>query len=213
MPNDVHSDHHKVVRQYAHHVRWYDRRFAEYLDATLGVALDMMALTGTERILDVACGTGELERRIVEQFPHQYIRGVDLSDHMLAVAEQKVGRFPNVQLEKADSRTLPFPDAHFDIVVSCSAFHYMREPQRVINEFARVTAPGGRVIVLDWCRDFLMAKCYHLFRRVFFPAHYNVYGLTQMQALMQTAGLTPTQHRLFSVIGFWKMMCVEARKS
>lgn len=202
----------KVITSYARMASIYDRRFGTYVARTITTALEMLQLNGTERILDVACGTGELERRILEHHPQQPIWGIDLTEEMLVAAREKLAGFPNIQLERADSRYLPFPDAHFDIVVTLSAFHYMREPQRVVNEFARVVRPGGRVVVLDWCRDFLFAQLYHLMRKVFFPQHYRVYHLAELHQLMHDAGLTPTTHRLFTVLGIWKMMCVESCK-
>ncbi|MBI4236978.1 MAG: class I SAM-dependent methyltransferase [Deltaproteobacteria bacterium] len=203
----------KVITSYARMASVYDRRFRGYIARTISTALEMLQLTGTERILDVACGTGELERRILEVHPQQPIWGIDLTEEMLVAAREKLGEVPNIQWERADSRYLPFPDAHFDIVVTLSAFHYMREPQRVVNEFARVVRPGGRVVVLDWCRDFLFAQLYHLMRKVFFPQHYRVYHLAEMQQLMRDAGLTPADYRQFTVLGMWKMMCVEGKKA
>lgn len=205
--------HQTVVQSYAKQAHKYDRRFKNYLEGTLSVALDFMKLTGSEKILDVACGTGELEIRIFKQFPNQSIVGVDVSEDMLRQAAEKIGVQKNLILKAADSRELPFNDNQFDIVVTCSAFHYMREPEKVLKEFARVLKPGGRVILLDWCRDFLNGKIYHYFRKIFFPAHYDVYGLEQMKEMMRAAGLNPIAEKTFKVETIWRMMCVEARKS
>lgn len=204
--------HNDVIKSYERQATQYDRRFAGYIDHTLGVALEMLQLRGTEKILDVACGTGELERRVTRAFPQMHMVGFDLSDAMLAEAKNKLAAFPNVQWQQGDSRQLPFPDNQFDIVISCSALHYMRDPQIVMREFARVTRPGGRVVILDWCRDFLFAKLYHYFRSATVPAHHNVYRLREMYELMRNAGLQPTRTRTFTTLMLWKMMCVEATK-
>ncbi len=204
--------HEEVVQSYAKQAHKYDRRFKNYLEGSLGAALEMMRLTGKERILDVACGTGELERRILEHFPHQPICGVDVSQHMLNLAQAKLAQYPHLEFKQADSRHLPQDRGSFDLVVTCSAFHYMREPEKVLAEISRVLVPGGRFIIVDWCRDFLFGKLYHYFRSAFFPAHYDVYGLRQMKEMMLEAGLQPQNHQTFTVRFIWKMMCVEGVK-
>lgn len=198
----------KVASAYSRHVHYYDRRWHRYLDATHRVTIEMLALTGSERILDVACGTGELERHILERFPAQPIWGVDLTDEMLDVAREKLKAFPHVQLEHADCHYLPYPDAHFDIVVTCSAFHYLQDPRRVVSEFARVVRPGGRVMVLDWCRNHLLGKLYNAFRRLFIPSHFHVYTTAEMESLMRGAQLSIAKTRRFTAVGMWKMMSV-----
>lgn len=201
-----------VAAHYAFLAPIYDRIWARYLEATLSRTIAMMALRGNESILDVGCGTGELERRIVQVHPQQPMVGLDLTQAMLVRARAKLAAYPQLQFIEGDSQQLPFPDASFDIVVSCSALHYMRDPQRVIRECARVLRPGGRVIITDWCRDFFMAKLYNAFRKTFIRAHHQVYRLRELQDFLRGAGLAPAQHTTFSIDGIWKMMCVEARK-
>lgn len=169
-------------------------------------------LTGKEKILDVACGTGELERRIFSKFPDQPVWGADISQHMLDLAHEKLGKIDNLVLKQADCQKLPFADGEFDRVVNSSAFHYMREPQLVIDEMARVLKPGGSVIIMDWCWDFLNAKLYHYFRKTFFPAHYRVYSLAEIKSMYEKAGLKVAAVETFSVRLIWKMMCVTGQK-
>lgn len=210
MTSQVH--HHHVVRSYAKQAHKYDRRFKGYLDGTLSVAIEAMDLSGNEKVLDLACGTGELERRLISTYPKLNLTGIDLSEAMLDLARGKLSRHPQVVLKQADSRQIPFPDHSFDIVVSCSAFHYMREPDKVLREIHRVLVKGGRFILIDWCRDFLFAKFYHLFRSAFVPAHYTVYGLEEIQRMMKKGKLKPVSHETFTVQFVWKMMCVEGVK-
>lgn len=207
-----HRDQQAIAAHYARWARNYDRRWAKYSEGVLSVVLEMLALDGSERLLDVACGTGELERRIVRRFPQQRVEGIDLSEEMLAAARSKLVGYPTMHFSTGDSRQLNFPERHFDIVVSCSALHYMREPQRVLQECARVTTPGGRVIIADWCRNYLIATLYNLFRKLLVSAHHHVYTITELQQMMRTAGLQPTRVRTFSVQPYWRMMCVEARR-
>jgi trans-aconitate methyltransferase len=47
----------------------YDRRWRSYEEATLHAALEGISCTGTEHLLDLACGTGELERLLLDRWP------------------------------------------------------------------------------------------------------------------------------------------------
>lgn len=201
-----------VVSAYERWAPIYDWIWRGYLDGTFRVALDALKLTGGERILDVACGTGELERRITHQFPNQAIVGVDITEAMLAVARRKLAGVPNVVFQQATSESLPFPDADFDVVITCSALHYMRHAQQFFHEAARLLKPGGRFIILDWCRDDCRGKFYDTWRRWVFRSHHRVYSSTEVRSFLANAGLTPIAIRQFTILLAWGMMCVEVIK-
>jgi ubiquinone/menaquinone biosynthesis C-methylase UbiE len=62
-------------------------------------------------------------------------------------------------LVTGDMRSLPFPDASFDMIVSSLAIHNIRDPEgrsRAIDEIARALAPGGCVVIADlaWTRTY-----------------------------------------------------------
>ncbi|WP_237418575.1 class I SAM-dependent DNA methyltransferase [Halobacillus litoralis] len=93
-------------------------------------------ITGS-RILDVGCGTGEITHRL-DQEGYQ-MTGVDLSEEMLAVAQQKNPR-SSIQWLKQDMTELEFP-VSFDTVISyCDVFNYLQEPEQVKASFNRVHA-------------------------------------------------------------------------
>lgn len=203
---------HKVVRFYSDFAEKYDRRWRNYLKATLGVALEAIAPAGRERILDVACGTGELERMILERFPSQPVVGIDITEAMLEFARDKCANFPNVKFHQGDSASLMFNSGQFDVVVSCSALHYMREGERFFREAHRVLAPGGRIIIIDWCRDFFFAKLYDLISKIYKRAHHKVYSKSEIISLLENSGFSITKFHTFHVKPYWWMMCVEGRK-
>ena len=64
-----------------------------------------------------------------------------------ALAAEK--RLENVAWQQGDVRSLPWPDASFDIVVTRFSFHHFQEPLTVLREMRRVCRPGGRVVVVD----------------------------------------------------------------
>jgi demethylmenaquinone methyltransferase / 2-methoxy-6-polyprenyl-1,4-benzoquinol methylase len=89
------------------------------------------------RILEVGTGTGSGAALLAERFPHADITAVDLSEEMVRLAREAL---PAVRFEVADAAALPFPDANFDLVVQLNVPVYFRE-------LARVTAPGGRILI------------------------------------------------------------------
>jgi ubiquinone/menaquinone biosynthesis C-methylase UbiE len=95
-----------------------------------------------ERVLDVGCGTGEGTLFLAREFPQARIRGLDLSEEMLAQARAKVGLDPEgrVAFKLGDAAHLPYPDASFDLVAQLNLPPFF-------SELARVLRPGGHVIV------------------------------------------------------------------
>ena len=67
----------------------YDRGWRSFEDSTLRAVLEAIDCQGDERILDVACGTGELERRLLARWPTLHIVAADLSSGMLNQAVEK----------------------------------------------------------------------------------------------------------------------------
>lgn len=209
----THSEHHHVVKEYQRLASIYDWIYRGYIAKTMDVALKILRPNGSERILDVACGTGELERRVMEVHPAQAIVGADLTEAMLVRARTKLAAWPHVVFYQADSAALPFPDASFDCVITCSAFHYMRHPEQVMAEFSRVLAPGGRLILIDWTRDAWQGRFYDWLRKKTVPAHYQVYHSEDVAEMCVQSGLQVDQIKKFSVMWYWRMMAIEAQKS
>jgi demethylmenaquinone methyltransferase/2-methoxy-6-polyprenyl-1,4-benzoquinol methylase len=100
-----------------------------------------LGLSGGSRVIDVACGTGDLCREL-SAAGHRAV-GVDLSFGMLAHARTAV---PLVQ---ADGLRLPFADGVLDGAVSGFALRNVVDLGSLFGELARVVRPGGRVALLE----------------------------------------------------------------
>jgi SAM-dependent methyltransferase len=99
------------------------------------------------RALDVGCGTGVLAARLAEAGYDAV--GLDPSQGMLDVM---AAERPAVEGVRGDGAELPFPDASFDVVTTVAALHHIADQQAVhdtLVEMARVTKPGGRIVVWD----------------------------------------------------------------
>ena len=201
-----------TVRQHYNRLaKIYDRRWRAYVSRTLDFFQAWLELSGTETVLDIACGTGELERRLLREHPAQQIWGVDLSEQMLAIAQDKLHPFPTVSLHRANVSALPFDDHQFDVVVSASAFHYFEDPSLALQEMKRVLKPDGRLVILDWCRDFWACKVCDLVLKLADPVYRQCYTEREFHHLLTTAGFRITDARPVSFGWFWGLMVATVR--
>lgn len=98
------------------------------------------------RALELGCGTGEFLRRVAHSGAE--IRGIDLSQHLLARARVRAAAFPDVSLVCGNAEQLPYPDASFDAVYGSSVLHHLDLP-RALGEVFRVLRPGGRLVCTE----------------------------------------------------------------
>lgn len=98
------------------------------------------------RVLDLASGTGDLALALARALPEAEITAADFSEEMLAIARRK-GVSGTVV---ADALALPFDDGSFDCVTVAFGLRNMADWSAALREMARVLAPGGRLLVLDF---------------------------------------------------------------
>ncbi|MCQ4211662.1 class I SAM-dependent methyltransferase [Streptomyces longispororuber] len=101
-------------------------------DAILG-----LLLAGPRTLLDLACGTGIVTRRLTRPGLRPF--GVDLADGMLRAAAPRL----DGAVARADTRQLPFADGTFDAVTAIWLLHLLDDAAPVVAEAARVLRPGG----------------------------------------------------------------------
>jgi len=106
-------------------------------------------LRGDERVLDVGCGTGALAYALAPLVGE--VVGVDSSEEYLAVAREHAP--PGCTFVAGDAEALPFPYGDFDLVGCLRVLHHVRRPELVVGEIARVTGPGGRILLADQLGD------------------------------------------------------------
>jgi ubiquinone/menaquinone biosynthesis C-methylase UbiE len=188
----------------------YDRRWRRYVNATLDVAFEALSFREGERVLDIPCGTGEFERRALAASPSLQIVGADLSEAMLRQAQGK--RIGAVLWTQADACELPFADASFDRVVCLNSLHYFRDPLAALRDFMRVLRPGGELLLVDWCDDYLSCKLCSLWLRWTDPAFFKIYSLKECRAFVERAGFVIVRAERRRVLRIWGLMRLACRK-
>ncbi len=120
-------------------------------------AVELLGLTGGERVLDICCGAGRHAEAMAEAGFD--VMGVDLSEPLLAEAERRprlAGR-----LVRADVRALPFEnefDAATNLFTSFGYFESDDENRAALRQMAKVLRPGGRLLMDHANRDHVVAN-------------------------------------------------------
>ena len=112
--------------------------------------IDLLPSQRVRRMLDIGTGTGRVLQLLDERVEQGL--GVDLSREMLAVARANLDEpgYAHFSLRQADMYQLPLADNSFDLIVLHMVLHYSHRPADVIAEAARVLAPGGHFLIVDF---------------------------------------------------------------
>ncbi len=141
-------DHGDVRRAYKRWAPVYDRTFGKFVEAAAREAAER-ANRFSGRLLEVGVGTG-LALPLYK--PELQVTGVDLSPDMLERARERAAKAncQNVEaLIEMDAQHLDFEDASFDITVAMFVMTVVPDPVAVMHELARVTRPGGTVLIVN----------------------------------------------------------------
>lgn len=133
-------------------VDWGKGRYeqtAEELEPVAEAVVEMAAPTAGDRVLDVACGTGNAA--LLAAARGADVVGVDSSERLVAVARQRAGEAGLLaEFLVGDALALPVADASFDIVLSVFGVIFAADPAQAVSEVARVLPPGGRAYITAW---------------------------------------------------------------
>jgi ubiquinone/menaquinone biosynthesis C-methylase UbiE len=99
------------------------------------------------QVLELGCGTGNLQRELMRAEGAQLVAGLDASPQMLAITRRKLGASGlSHRLVRAVAQALPFLATSFDSVVATFPSEYIIDPE-TLAELRRVVRPGGRIVV------------------------------------------------------------------
>jgi ArsR family transcriptional regulator len=135
----------------SHAADWDRIRALHVAEADVEAAVSSALGSGPfDLLVDLGTGTG----RMLELFAPRFRRGIglDLSPAMLAYARAKLERagLTHAHVRQGDIYDLPLADRSANAVIMHQVLHFLGDPQRAIREAARVLAPGGRLLIVDF---------------------------------------------------------------
>ena len=117
-------------------------------------AIRSLRLTGVERVLDLCTGTADLAMAAATAQPAAArVVGVDFAGAMLRVGLDKLrrrGLISRISLVRGDATKIPVADAWADAATIGFGIRNVAQPELALRELARVIAPGGRLVILEF---------------------------------------------------------------
>jgi ubiquinone/menaquinone biosynthesis C-methylase UbiE len=135
---------------------WIARAYDQGVQAAFRDILPTLAediftgMEGVRRGLDVGCGPGQFTILLAERSPRAEIWGIDLAPTMIDLARRHAAESAaadRLHFRVADVARLPFPDDHFDAVVSSGSIKHWPDQVSAVREIHRVLVPGGHAFI------------------------------------------------------------------
>ncbi|GAB3788852.1 methyltransferase domain-containing protein [Spirosoma horti] len=112
--------------------------------------VDRIDPSSAGNVLELACGTGRVTKHLAAYFPTTtQLVATDLNPDMIAVAQEKIAS-PNLTWATVDMSSIPYPDGHFDLVISQYGLMFAPDKLQTLIEIRRVLARGGKLIFNTW---------------------------------------------------------------
>jgi SAM-dependent methyltransferase len=141
---------------------WMAGDFGKVALATAQIAAEFVARLGLRpeyRVLDVACGTGNLA--IPAARTAAPVTGVDIATNLLKQARDRAAAENlAVKFAEGDTEQLPFADAQFDVVMSMFGAMFAPRPELTAGELLRVCRPGGLIAMANWTKEGFVGRSF-----------------------------------------------------
>ncbi len=108
--------------------------------------------------MDSGCGSGFTIIELAKKFPSSEFVGIDLSDPLLEIANDKIKceKLVNrIKFLKADVQDVPFPNSYFDFIININMLHLIKSPVKMLNEIERVLKSDGFFFITDLRKSIL----------------------------------------------------------
>jgi ubiquinone/menaquinone biosynthesis C-methylase UbiE len=145
----IHGENVEFWDKIANRYDWFTLRFIRGYASLIRRILD--DLSDTERILEVAAGTGLIAIELAKRAG--WVEAIDFSSRMIEIAKSKAieNDVENVHFSVQSAYNLGFEDGEFDAAVCSNALHCMNVPERALSEILRVLKVNGILIAPTFC--------------------------------------------------------------
>jgi len=181
----------------------YEKRWGNYVRRSVRETLARVRAARGERLLDIGCGTGALLRELAAAGVR--CTGVDLSVGMLSQA-----RFAAAPLACGDAEALPFGRESFDVVVTSSSFHFFPHPELALEEIRRVLRRNGRLVITDWCDDYVACRMCDAYLRFREPQRRKILSRSECIDLLEARGFRVLRVDAYKISWLWGLMTAVA---
>jgi len=190
-----------VRSQFGRQASWYTVSRVHRQSSGLAELLRLASPAPTDRVLDVATGTGFTALALAPRC--REVVGVDLTPGMVSEAHalREARGVTNLRFCLGDAEALPFRDGSFDIVTCRHASHHFPYLPLALAEMTRVVRPGGRVLLDDTCapEDPGLAALMNEWERRRDPSHVADHPPSLLIHMLERAGLRVADTALTSV--------------
>lgn len=146
---------------------WESGDFGQIAHSIENFAEDFMArqpLRRGARVLDVACGTGNLA--MIAAREGCAVCGTDIAANLLEQARARAaGAGLNISFTEGDAEALPYANDSFDLAVSMFGVMFTPQPAVAAAELCRVTKSGGQIALANWTPEGFIGKMFEIFKR------------------------------------------------
>jgi ubiquinone/menaquinone biosynthesis C-methylase UbiE len=128
----------------------------DFTEINTAFAKEAIALAPVKAtVLDAGTGTARIPIIISQLRPQWQIIAIDMADSMLEIGQKNIFNAncqEQIKLEKVDAKNLPYQSQKFDLVISNSLIHHLRDPLPFLQEIKRVLKPDGGIFFRDLFR-------------------------------------------------------------
>ena len=168
---------------------------------SMQILIKLSELSASDDVLDIACGPGLVACEFATHARH--VTGIDITPQMIEQAKerQKDKQLSNLSWQVGDVLPLPFPDAHFSVVLTRYSFHHFLNPDFVLEEMVRVCKPNGKVMVIDVVQPPEKAIVYDQLEKLRDPSHVHALTVPEMAEMISSSGLSNVKTDQYKVEG------------
>lgn len=139
----------KIKNNFSNIVWFYDLWSKLTETKALKKVIELAEIKNGEKVLEIAVGTGNLFKKIIEINSEGENEGVDISPAMLKKARKKLKEYKNYNLKEGNAYDLSYENNYFDVIINTYMLDLLPKEdfEVILNELYRVLKPGGRIII------------------------------------------------------------------